>query len=226
MIKYQVRAVCALAASLCVFSPHAAAVGVSDYMVITEAVGGIGHAFVMSDSEIGAIGVNGATSAPGSLPDLPGGTARSVSYGITRDGDAAITNGGDVLITPPDPTITTSNSDVHALNTGAANPGSQGIDCSSSFDICTDNGSQISSNNRFNQSSPTASFSTLAENNGVQGNIDLSGVTNELAFLRGLIPGLTATGSIDVAGGLIENANGDDNPNAVWDFSGDSFVSG
>jgi hypothetical protein len=232
MNKYQVRAVCAFAASLFVFSPHASAVGVSDYMVITESEGGIGHSFVMSDSEVGAIGINGTTSAPGSLPTLPGGTARTVSSGITLDGDVAVTNGGDVMI-EIEPTITSSNSDVHALNTGVvgipdANAGSQGIDCSSSFAICTDNGSQISSNNRFNTSSPDESFSTLAENNGVQGNVDLSGVTNELAFLRDLIPdgpdGLASTGTIDLASGLIENANGDPNPNAVWDFSGDSFT--
>jgi hypothetical protein len=211
-------AVCAL--SFLFVSFNAAAVGVGDYMVITEAAGGIGHAFVMSNSEIGAIGINTSTSPPGSLPALPGGTARTVSPGITLDGDAAITNGGDVMIMPPNPTITSSNSDVHALNTGDASAGSQGIDCSSSFKVCTDKGSQISSNNRFNQSSPTAFFSDLAENNGVQGNIDLTGVTAELNFLRGIngIGSLASTGTIDLASGLIENE-----ANLVWDFSGDAF---
>jgi hypothetical protein len=207
-------AVCALLPAF--YTSHAAALSTSDYMVITEMTSDDGHAFIMSDSEIGAIGENGSTSPPGSLPSLPGGTERTVSTGITLDGDAAITNGGTVL---SDSTVQLSNSDVHAVNTGASNPGSQGIDCSSTYAICTDNGSQISSNNRFNQSSPTASFNTLAENNGIQGGIDLSGIENELDNLRDVIGGLSSTSTIDLASGLIENES-----NLIWDFSGDSFI--
>jgi hypothetical protein len=220
------------ALSLTFITSNAAAVGVGDYMVITEAAGSFGDAFSMSNSEIGAIGINDKTSPPGSLPALPPvPPARTVSPGITFDGDAAITNGGRVMIMP-DPKITASNSDVHAVNTGAASPGSQGIDCSSSFDICTISGDNISGGNQFNTSSP-ASFSPLGNGNGVQGNINLLGVTGELAFLRDLIPmldttdtgapGLATLGTIDIASGLIANANGVDNPNAVCDFSGDSF---
>jgi len=202
-------AACAL--SLALVTPHVAALSVEDYMVITTLDPGDGHAFEMSDSEIGAIGENTNTSPPGSLPALPGGTERTVSTGITLDGDAAITNGG---------TVTFSNSDVHALNTGDLNPGSQGVDCDATYNICTDGGSQISSSNRFNQSSPTASFSTLANNNGIQGSIDLSGITTDLAFLQNLISNdLTTTSTIDLAGGLVQNE-----ANAIWDFSGDAFI--
>lgn len=196
-------AVCAL--SLVFVTPNALALSVSDYMVITSLDSGVGHAFIMSNSEIGAIGENGSTSLPGSLPPLPGGTERTVSDGITLDGDAAITNGG---------TVTFSNSDVHALNTGDTSPGSQGVDCDATYNFCTDNGSQISSSNRFNQSSPTASFSTLANNIGIQGSIDLSGITTELASLRDVIGTLPTTGSaIDLTSGLI-------NTDTVWDFTG------
>ena len=200
------RIVCVMTPVL--FAPHANALGVSDYMVITTLAPGDGDAFEMSDSEIGAIGVNSSTSPPGSLPSLPGGTERTVSTGITLDGDAAITNGGKVSF---------SNSDVHAANTGPGNPGSQGVDCDATYIICTVNGGNISSSNRFNQSSPTASFSTLADNNGIQGSIDLFGITTQLEFLRNVINGLSATGSIDLSstGGKVEN-----DTNAVWDFSG------
>ena len=194
------------------FSAHAISLGVDDYMVITEMAPEDGNAFIMSNSEIGAIGVNGSTSPPGSLPALPGGTERTVTSGISLDGDAAITNSGKV-------SITLSNSDVHAVNTGDLNPGSQGIDCDSSFNDCTDDGSQISSGNRFNQSSPTESFSTLADNNGVQGGIDLSSVTTEVTLLSGLIDGLGATGTRTLSGGQVNNE-----ANAIWDYSGDLFA--
>ncbi len=209
MKKSQLVALIA-ASPLAVSASSAFAVSVMDYMVITELAPSEGHAFIMSDSEIGAIGVNGSTSPPGSLPALPGGTERTVSPGITLDGDAAITNNG---------TITFSNSDVHAQNTGDANPGSQGVDCSSSYNGCTDNGSQISSNNRFNTSSPGASFSAMANNNGVQGNIDHSGISAELTDYRNLIGNpalLPATDSINLADGQVNNQ-----ANAIWDFSGD-----
>ena len=199
------------ALSLVFVTPHAAALSLGDYMVITEMTTTDGIAFTMSNSEIGAIGPvlpdGTEVSPPGSLPVLPGGTARTVSPGITLDGDAAITNSGKV-------SITLSNSDVHAVNTGDANPGSQGIDCDSSFNLCTDNGSQISSNNQFNQSDP-ASFSTLTNNNGVQGGIDLTDITTQIATFGGLIDGLTATSTIDLATGQINNQ-----ANEVFDFSG------
>jgi hypothetical protein len=193
------------------FATQAAALSVSDYMVITELSSEDGHAFQMSDSEIGAIGINTSTSPPGSLPSLPpGGTARTVSPGITLDGDAVITNAG---------TVTFSNSDVHAINTGPSSPGSQGVDCDATYNFCTDNGSQISSDNRFNQSSPGASFTTLGNDNGIQGSIDLFGITTELSFLRDLIDGLDSTGTRNLSDGQVNNQT-----NAVWDYSGDSFV--
>jgi len=204
-------AVCAL--SLVFVTPHAAALSSGDYMVITTLDSADGHAFQMSDSEIGAIGINGTTSPPGSLPALPGGTERTVSTGITLDGDAAITKGG---------TVTFSNSDVHALNTGDTSPGSQGVDCDATYNICTDSGTQISSSNLFNQVSPIASFSDLDNNNGIQGSIDLFGITTELAFLYNLISNdLVSTGTKDLTStsGKVENDS-----NAIWDFSGDAFV--
>lgn len=202
--------ICALPLTL--FGSHAAAVSLlTDYMVVTSMSAGDGIAFTMSNSEIGAIGVNSSTSPPGSPPTLPGGTERSVTSGISLDGDVAITNSGKV-------SVTLSNSDVHALNTGPINPGSQGIDCDSAFIDCTDNGSQISSSNRFNQSSPTASFSTLAENNGIQGGIDLSGVTSDLASMYTFVDTQTSTSTIDLtaSSGQINAA-----ANEVWDYSGD-----
>lgn len=206
------QAICALfGLPLVIVAPHVLAQStVSDYTVITSLAPGDGHAFQMSDSEIGAIGSNDNTSLPGSLPTLPGGTERTVSTGITLDGDAAITNGG---------TVTFSNSDVHAINTGPANASSQGVDCDASFSACTDDGSQISSSNRFNQTSPTAAFSTLDNNNGIQGGIDLSTVSTQLGDFRTAIDGFGATGLIDLSDGQVNNQ-----ANAIWDYSGDSFV--
>lgn len=64
-----------------------------------------------------------------------------------------------------------------------------------------------------------ASFSTLGNNNGIQGGIDLSGVTTELASLRDSINGLASTGSQNLTDGQINNE-----ANLVWDYSGDAFV--
>ena len=206
-------AACTLSLSL--FSSHAAAVSLEDYMVVTSLAYGDGDAFIMSNSEIGAIGENGSTSPPGSLPTLPGGTVRTVSTGITLDGDAAITNGGKVSF---------SNSDVNALNTGPSNPGSQGVDCDATYAICTVGGGNIGdpssppTGNRFNTTDP-ASYSDIDNNNGIQGSINLSGITSELVNLRNIIGGLDITtdnpytGQIDLASGLI-------NTDTVWDFTG------
>ena len=90
--------------------------------------------------------------------------------------------------------IVFSNSDVHAVNTGPANPGSHGVDCESAYTKCTDKGSKIESSNRFNTTDPSG-FSKLGDNNGVQGGIDLSGLTTEMQSLRTLIDNLLPTQS-------------------------------
>jgi len=163
---------------------------ISDYMIIAAGDGGDGQAFTMSDSEIGAIGSNSSTSPPGSVPSAPAGGAQNPATGISLDGDVAITatNG----------TMTSSNSDVHAANTGAGSVGSQGIDCASSYATCTDSGSQISSGNRFNTSAPTASFSDLDENNGVQGGIDHSGLLTLLTSETADYWNLAATDTFNI----------------------------
>ena len=195
---------------LLAFSSNYAAAGlITDYMVVTTLDPSYGDAFTMQDSEIGAIGFNAATSPPGSLPALPGGTARTVSNGITLDGDAAILNGG---------TVTFSNSDVHAENTGDANPSTQGVDCNTSFSGCTlvSGSSQISSSNRFNTTSGSANFSTLNNNNGIQG--DVTHLTlADLEALRVQTDGYGQTGVIDLTstGGQVNNML-----NEVWDFTG------
>ncbi|PSW20812.1 hypothetical protein C9I98_08215 [Photobacterium sanctipauli] len=186
-----------LAASL-FLAPVVASADVIDYMVITT-----GDQFLMSDSEIGAIGVNNSTSPPGSLPALPGGTARTVSQGITLDGDAALI-GNDFF--------NFSNSDVHSADTGV---GSQGIDCGSGFGTCNDG----NSNSRFNSTAGTASFSNLANNNGVHTNIDHSGLVTELDNFFTQISGAAATGTtINLSDGQVNNQS-----NAIWDYSNDGI---
>ena len=139
---------------------------INDYLIVGTGDGSLGATLQLSDSELGALGFNPATSPPQGNPAIPAGTPVPPFPTITRDGNVAITqtNGR----------VTASNSDIHALNTGPISPGRQGIDCAGSFAACTDNGSQISSNNRFNTSAPAPNFSALAQNNGVQGPIDLS----------------------------------------------------
>lgn len=160
----------------------AAPIGVPDYMIVATGDGTLGAALHLSNSELGALGFNPSTSPPSGNPPKPAGTPVPPFPAITRDGDVAITSTNG--------TMTASNSDIHALNTGPGSPGSQGIDCAGSFNVCTDNGSQISSNNRFNTSAPVPSFSALAQNNGVQGAIDLSSLT--IPDLSGLL----ATGTL------------------------------
>jgi len=161
------------------------AITVMDYMIIANGdPDDIDKALALSDSELGAIGVNNSTSLPSGNPSFPTGT-RGPSSGIGLDGDVAITHQGGLM--------TSSNSDIHSMNTGAGSLGAQGVDSSNSYNGTTDNGSQISSSNRFNTSSPTASFSVLGQNNGVQGGIDHSDLLSELNLLTMTADSLTAT---------------------------------
>ncbi|MGF1699469.1 hypothetical protein L4D09_04010 [Photobacterium makurazakiensis] len=180
------------------FTPAAVSAAVIDYMVITT-----GDQFLMSDSEIGAIGVNNSTSPPGSMPSLPGGTARTVSQGITLDGDAALI-GNDFF--------NFSNSDVHSADTGVGN---QGVDCEGTFNNCNDG----TSNDRYNTTPVTASFSSFGNNNGAQGGVDHSGLVTELNNFFTQISGAAATGTeINLSDGQVNNQS-----NAIWDYSSDGI---
>jgi hypothetical protein len=165
-----VLTLCTTALALGAGPAFAVSIGVPNYMIVATGDGSLGATVHLSDSELGALGFNNATSPPQGNPAFPAGTNVISSPIITRDGDVAITKTNG--------TVTSSNSDIHALNTGPGNPGAQGIDCAGSYAACTDNGSQISSNNRFNTSAPVPSFSALAQNNGVQGPIDLAALAS------------------------------------------------
>ncbi|MEM7147512.1 MAG: PEP-CTERM sorting domain-containing protein [Verrucomicrobiota bacterium] len=84
------------------------------------------------------------------------------------------------------------------MNTGPSSPGAQGIDAQNSFNGVTDNGSQLS-NDRFNTTGGTAVFSALGNNNGVQGNIDLSGVLSELSLYSTLTNGFAQTDTENIS---------------------------
>ena len=89
----------------------------------------IDKAFSMQDSEIGAItSMGGPASPPSGNPSFPAGT-RGPTFGITLDGDVAVTH--------PNGLITSSNSDVHAMNQGPGSVGAQGIDSENSFNGTT-----------------------------------------------------------------------------------------
>ena len=67
------------------------AISVMDYMIIANGdPDDIDKALALSDSELGAIGVNNSTSLPSGNPSFPTGT-RGPSSGIGLDGDVAIT---------------------------------------------------------------------------------------------------------------------------------------
>ena len=175
-------------------TPLYAALLVPDYMIIANSSADEGDAFNMQNSEIGAIGPNfsstgGSVSPPSGNPSFPAGTS-GPTEGITLDGDVAITSSDGTL-------LTSSNSDVHAQNTGPLNAGTQGIDCAGSFDSCTDSGSQINSNINFNQVDPP-DFTALAEDNGVQGDIDHSQLLTDLGDIQTAILDSTPTDTFDI----------------------------
>lgn len=158
------------------------AVSVSDALVGYSIIanGNPGNKTVdLSDSEIGALGVNGATSPPsGSVPSAASAGSSDPANGITLDGNIAITNSNGSIVT--------SNTDIHAANSGPGNPGSQGVDCSGN---CLDS----LNDSRFNTSSPTASFSTLSNGNGVYTGIPLGTLVADLGNVVNDIWSLSAT---------------------------------
>jgi hypothetical protein len=145
----------------------------SDYTVIHTG----NKEFKMSDSEVGAIGSNPATSPPShGIPTFPGYPAPSV--GITYDGDVAITNSAGQF--------DLSNSHVYARPGG-------GIDCEAAFATCN----KSTSNSRFFAEGADASGVPLANNAGAQRDQpSMLAVRNELAGLSAFLLGLGATGTL------------------------------
>lgn len=141
-------------------------IGIADYMIVATADGNLGTTVNFQDSELGAIGHNPATSPPSSGTPIPSGAQGGPTVGVKRDGDVAVTSGNGTALF--------SNTHVHALNTGPSNPGSQGVDCQGA---CFNGGI---SNSQFNTSAPAPIFSNLANNNGVQGNINLTTVLSSV----------------------------------------------
>ena len=213
-IKHQIKHMAkigagALALALISTAGHAGTVSIPDYLIIATGAGSEGIILDLQDSELGAISAESgglrfnAVSPPQGNPAFPattpsGATVRGPQTGvITLDGDAAITDSTG--------TATISNSDIHAINTGPDNPGSQGIDCRNSFNGCTDNGTQANtgtafgaggSSNGFNQTGLPGgpSFSALDENNGVQGGVsELDQLVTDLTTFRAFIEGSAQT---------------------------------
>ncbi|MBL4906784.1 MAG: VPLPA-CTERM sorting domain-containing protein [Sneathiella sp.] len=142
-----------------------AATYLPDYLVIATGQSNsdknnVGNPLHLSDSELGAIGANGAVSPPGSVPNVPGihGSARA-SSGITYDGDVAITETNGV--------ITSSKSHIYSQNTGAGNQGTQGIECAGLYSTCTDSGKELDADSK--HGTPGPNLTNLGENKGVQG---------------------------------------------------------
>ena len=157
------------------------ATSVQDYLIITTD-SRTTPAVNLQDVELGAIGPNlqpgGSVSPPGGTP-IPSG-ARGPQFGITNDGDVAITNSGS--------TFQASNTQIYSSATGPGNIGRQGVECAGG------NCSPSGSNNEYSTSNE-AGLSGLANNNGFQGNIDHSGLISQLNTLETNISNLATTRS-------------------------------
>ncbi|MEM6682932.1 MAG: hypothetical protein AAF607_11910, partial [Pseudomonadota bacterium] len=191
----------------------ASAVTVQDYTIIVT--GDRDDTLNLSNTELGAIsdpaGNNFATgnyrsgrqlpSPPQGNPARPNGTRGVIRGVLQNDGDVAVTDN----IGPRDErgTITLSNSDIHAA--GSTTKGARGIDCA--FNDCSDGGSQLTSNNRYNTDSPTPSYSNLSVNNGVYEGVDLDAIITELGNFETTVLGLSSTATITLSDGKIDGLN-------------------
>lgn len=182
-----------------------------DYLIIATAPGSEGHALDLQDSELGAISREedgdplrfNNVSPPQGNRAIPSG-ARGPELGI-------ITLDGDVAVTDRTGTVTLSNSDIHAENAGPNNVGSQGIDCANSFNGCSDNGQEISESNPLGPDEDGSGFNTMplpggpnfsqiANQNGIQGDVSLGGLVDELVDFRAEVAGLDADQVLNIAG--------------------------
>jgi len=169
------------------------ATSVQDYLIITTD-SRTTPAVNLQDVELGAIGpnlqLNGGSVTEPQGTSIPG-NARGPQIGITNDGDVAITNSGS--------TFQASNVQIYSSATGPNNRGRQGVDCAGS------NCSPSGSNNEYSISNE-AGLSSLANNNGFQGNIDHSGLISELGSLGNDISALSTTRSdINLSSGTVGN---------------------
>ena len=188
---------------------------VSSYMIIAMGDADGGHALAASNVELGAIdsGLNSngpeITDPVGSWSIDPVGSVGGVdgigpSAGPTYDGDVAISN-----TDPDDPSVTLSNTNVFSINRLADdgnNQGSQGIDCAQSYDVCTSDGSQLTSNN-FHAIPPldddAMGTGGLGDGDGVgaQGGYDFSLLFDELDLIHADLTG-ASTGVLDIGSSI------------------------
>ena len=152
----------------------AAAVGLfpntSKYLLVgTGQQGIVGTATAVSNFELGAnSSVVPMSGLAGSVPPLPG-NAVPVTTGITNDGDVALTH--------TDGNFNFSNLDVW---------GNVGVDCAGKMGKCINGISQSNFNG-----------SRMNPANGVNANVDLSGVLTELSDAAVAIDGLSADVTLD-----------------------------
>jgi len=191
--------------------PAQAASLLPEYMIIATSPGSEGHALDLQDSELGAISREedgdplrfNNVSPPQGNRAFPSG-ARGPELGV-------ITLDGDVAITDRTGTVTLSNSDIHARTAGPNSPGSQGIDCANSFAGCSDDGQEISTSNPlgpdqdgsgFNTTPLPAgpSFTQIANENGIQGDVSLGGLVDELVDFRAEVVGFAADQTLNLSG--------------------------
>ena len=141
----------------------------ADYLLVgTGDQSIIGTATAVSDFELGAnTSAVPMSGLAGSVPALPGG-AQTVFVGIGGNGDIANTHF--------DGNFNLSNVDIW---------GDTGIDCSGPASSCNDG----LSNTNFNGS-------PLSTSNGLNGNVDLSGVIGELSSVKATVPTLVGDHSL------------------------------
>jgi len=138
--------------------------------------------FKMSDSELGAMAVNPATSPPSiSYPNVSGYPAPALGA-ITYDGKVAITNSAGQ--------IDFSNSRIYDQANG-------GIDCENTVSNCR----KSTSNSRFYAEGGAAAGVTFSDGNGIQRDqTATAAVRASLGVLNTTIAGLNQTGTL--SGGL------------------------
>jgi hypothetical protein len=115
------------------------------------------------------------------------GPGVSPTLGTFYDGNIAITNSNG--------TVTTSNIDIYA---------DRGIECTGSFDDCTDEGGNLS-NTRYDDAAGGTGLRTISNGDGVNGGVDLAGLISDITGAKELGDITMFDQSISTTGGTIDS---------------------
>ncbi|MGI9309643.1 MAG: hypothetical protein ACR2P6_10295, partial [Gammaproteobacteria bacterium] len=144
----------------------------------------VGHQINDSTVDVSNYELGNVSSLPGSAPAVtPPGVSPTLSPPPGYDGNVAITD--------PNGQVKLSDVEIYA---------GIGIDCQGSYNTCTDNGSNIS-NVDYDDAAGGAGLRSISNGDGINANVNLTNVLDQLDLAAGIVSGLSTTGSIATSSG-------------------------